>query len=97
MKSSKKRAIAKAINWITREYAKEKIKAKARGKARVPNGLLPRLIREAKEKDKLLDDSFTVSKQLIDNRIRRGKHTSWHRGRKSPVLAMEPMLTACIT
>jgi hypothetical protein len=72
--------------------------AKAKGKARVPDGSLQRLVDEVKAANpNLLDETFTVSKQTVNKRIQSGQLTVWHRGTPSPVLSYEVVLTALIT
>lgn len=66
---------------------------------KVPNGTLKDLVDKAKASDefKFLDDSFNVSRQTVNARIQTGRHDVWHRGTPSPIIAVEPTLTAMIT
>jgi hypothetical protein len=87
----------KATNWVVDEYAKIASEAKAAGKAKVPNGTLQGLVNKAKEKFEFLDDTFTVSRAVVNKRMQTGRHTVWHRGTPSPALSAEPILVSMIT
>jgi hypothetical protein len=65
MKRSKEIAVKKATNRVARMYIKKRKALEAEGGSRLPDGTLGNLIKEAIEKDELLDQSFTVSKQTI--------------------------------
>jgi hypothetical protein len=97
MKRSKEIAVKKATNRVARMYIKKRKALEAEGGSRLPDGTLGNLIKEAIEKDELLDQSFTVSKQTIHAREKAKKPTVWHRGTTSPVIAVEPILVSMIT
>ena len=52
--------------------------AKAKDKAKVPDGSLQRLIGEAKDKFENVDESFNVSWQTDNARLQKGKQIVWH-------------------
>jgi hypothetical protein len=95
-KAAKKVQEAQAKNWIVEQIAAAKEKADG---SKIKHGLLKELVDEVKAHPdfSLLDESFDVSRQLIDARLKAGRHTVWHPGSSSPVLPVEPILISMIT
>eukprot|EP00956_Cyclotella_meneghiniana_P028075 scaffold64512_cov38-Cyclotella_meneghiniana.AAC.1 len=88
---------AKATNQVVEEYAKIKAQKAAEGIDNVEKGTLTKLIEQAKIDFPLVGPDFTVSAQTVSARMKKGNLTVWHRGTPSPVLPVEPILTAFIT